>query len=192
MQGSCPAAIGEGDVAVSRDNDVIEYVDTAELADLAKPRGQLDVLAGRGGIPGWVVVAEDHGGCRLVNERAEYLARVDFDAGKGASADTALADEPVADVESDRPDSSNCAVIGCPLSAIRSSPMVVGGAGPRVRRRDALRRRSSPPWQFELGRCGCAAHDAGGVLASDKVIVRPEKRGAAKAATVTTASERGG
>ncbi len=68
MQGSCPAAIGEGDVAVSRDNDVIEYVDTAELADLAKPRGQLDVLAGRGGIPGWVVVAEDHGGCRLVNE----------------------------------------------------------------------------------------------------------------------------
>jgi hypothetical protein len=46
---SAPAPLGEAGVALGADDDVVEDRDAAEVADLAQPLGELDVLTrGRG------------------------------------------------------------------------------------------------------------------------------------------------
>ena len=40
---SPPVALGEADIAVGADDDVIEYRDAAKITDLTKSRGELDV-----------------------------------------------------------------------------------------------------------------------------------------------------
>jgi hypothetical protein len=45
---SPPVALGEADIAVGADDDVIEYRDAAKITDLTKSRGELDVSSAGG------------------------------------------------------------------------------------------------------------------------------------------------
>ncbi len=74
-----------------------------EIAHLAQPRGQLDVRPRGRRIARRVVVAEDDGGGRAPDERAEDVARVDLDAGERAAREAELALHAVAHVERDAP-----------------------------------------------------------------------------------------
>jgi hypothetical protein len=45
MRRSPPIALGEADITIGTDDDVVEHRDATEFADLAKPGGELNVGA---------------------------------------------------------------------------------------------------------------------------------------------------
>jgi hypothetical protein len=53
-EASPPVALGEADIAVGADDDVIKYGDAAKITDLTKSRGELDVGSAGGRIARYV------------------------------------------------------------------------------------------------------------------------------------------
>lgn len=108
MSGVEESAIGEGDVAIGADDEVVEDGDSDDLAGLLEARCELDVLGGGFGIAAGVVVQQDeldgifaHGGGE------DLLWR------QGASVDAALRDlklfeEAVFLIEHDDPEAFLC------------------------------------------------------------------------------------
>src|SRR5579884_3068610 len=92
---SAPATLGQADVAVGGDDDVVENSDSAEIADLAQPEGELDVGTRRCWVSGRVVVDEDDRRGRGSDERSEHVARVNLDAGQATSTEELVEEDPM-------------------------------------------------------------------------------------------------
>ncbi len=83
---------------------MVEDRNAAKLADLTQPFGQVEVLARRRRIAGWVVVAKDDRRCSASDEGAKHVTWMDLDASEGASGNAGLEQQTVANVERQHPE----------------------------------------------------------------------------------------
>ena len=89
------------DATASGDDNVIQNVNADGFANLFQPVSDLQVFATWRRITRWVIVNENHAGCRITNSGPKYLARVNQRRVQRAFGDVVLSDWLVLCVERD-------------------------------------------------------------------------------------------
>jgi len=90
-----PPLLGERQVSILGDDDVVEDFEATERADLPKSLGEIEVHTRGRRVPARVVVGDDEGRGTIADGTTENLARMHVDAGQTADGDDPAFDEAV-------------------------------------------------------------------------------------------------